>query len=498
MQPAFEQVASATPAHDATILIVDDDPVACRFLERALRRERSYAIEIAHDAAAALEVLKNTVVDLLLLDVGLPDTDGFKFVRRLRREPRLAELPIAIVSADARIVSKVAGFQLGIDDYFVKPIQIAEFVARIDAILERSATRRSVARKRKYNLAGDFTGISFADLTNMFTFGQRSGVLSIVTPRAAGRIVFVRGEPHQITFGNLDGPEAFYRLFAEPVGQFEFAPDDFADGLPERRVFQPSMSLLMEAARLVDEDRDATPGAKAGRDTTSPRVASLPVPTRRVAVALTEPALAALAAGLEDPFTLGELALLTPERLAAWSGAESSAQRFHVVVVGNLAAGACALASLASPMSEAHLATALTEHDLSLALTFELKGGVTAEVSLLDENAPAARLANLRVSPNVLLVAPSHGDWYSLGVEERVELAELLGELQPQCVLGIGNDSLSDGLEETAKLAGARAEIVLLAGSFDEAGFDFREALLGAVRALSGDSRRDERGGRAA
>jgi CheY-like chemotaxis protein len=175
-----------------TILVVDDDRVACTYLESSLKRARGFNIEVANDAASALETLSKCIVDLLVIDLTLPDVDGFKLVRRLQREPRLKDIPIVIMSSDR--AHRVQGHRAS---------SSASTTTSPSPSTSRSSSRaskRSSVAPRPAGAScasatttwrGDFTGIAFSDLVNMFSFGQRSGVLSIVTRRAAGKIVFV-------------------------------------------------------------------------------------------------------------------------------------------------------------------------------------------------------------------------------------------------------------------------------------------------------------------
>jgi DNA-binding response OmpR family regulator len=116
------------------ILVVEDDPSILRGLQLNLGME-GYAVRSAMDGETGLKLALSEKPDLLLVDVMLPRLGGLELVRELRKvDPNL---PILILSAKGQELDKVAGLQLGADDYMVKPFGLKELLARIDALLRR-------------------------------------------------------------------------------------------------------------------------------------------------------------------------------------------------------------------------------------------------------------------------------------------------------------------------------------------------------------------------
>jgi two-component system, OmpR family, KDP operon response regulator KdpE len=114
------------------ILIVDDEPAIRRFLRTSLGAQ-GYQVEEAADGQAALELLRRIPPDVLVLDLGLPDLDGFELLRRLRAGG--SALPVIVLSSRADEKGKVEALDLGADDYVTKPFGIDELLARIRAAL---------------------------------------------------------------------------------------------------------------------------------------------------------------------------------------------------------------------------------------------------------------------------------------------------------------------------------------------------------------------------
>jgi two-component system OmpR family response regulator len=117
------------------ILIVDDDPRVSRLVKRYLEQE-GYKLYTAHSGKEMRQVINESKIDLVLLDIRLPDEDGFTLVRELRALPHLA---IIMVTGKADPRDKVLGLELGADDYVTKPFDLRELLARVRSVLRRVA-----------------------------------------------------------------------------------------------------------------------------------------------------------------------------------------------------------------------------------------------------------------------------------------------------------------------------------------------------------------------
>ena len=116
--------------------MVDDEPAVRQALDRALRFE-SYDTELAGDGVAALAAHAERAADAIVLDVAMPRLDGIEVCRRLRAAGDAT--PILLLTARAAVSERVAGLDAGADDYLVKPFALEEFLARMRALLRRSA-----------------------------------------------------------------------------------------------------------------------------------------------------------------------------------------------------------------------------------------------------------------------------------------------------------------------------------------------------------------------
>jgi len=120
------------------ILIVDDDVDTLKLVGLMLERQ-GYDISVASNGAQGLRKAASDKPDLILLDVMMPDMDGYEVTQRLRSDPKLAHIPIIMFTAKSMLDDKVAGFEAGVDDYLTKPTHPAELTAHVKAVLARSA-----------------------------------------------------------------------------------------------------------------------------------------------------------------------------------------------------------------------------------------------------------------------------------------------------------------------------------------------------------------------
>ncbi|MBP1754529.1 MAG: response regulator [Firmicutes bacterium] len=116
------------------ILIIDDDPYI-RELERTLLRNEGYTIYEACNGRDGLQQLKEIKIDLCVLDIMMPEMDGYEFCRLARKY--YPDLPILMLTAKGDITQKVKGFELGADDYLTKPFEGMELIVRVKALLKR-------------------------------------------------------------------------------------------------------------------------------------------------------------------------------------------------------------------------------------------------------------------------------------------------------------------------------------------------------------------------
>lgn len=161
----------------AKIMVVDDDGNICELLRLYLEKE-GYEVVIAPNGARALELFDREQPQLLLLDVMMPQLDGWQVCREIRKR---SACPIIMLTAKGEVFDKVLGFELGADDYVVKPFEAKEVMARVRAVLRRAGFGQQQKAK---SVAYD--GLSI----NMETYELRVGGKRVDTPPKEMELIY--------------------------------------------------------------------------------------------------------------------------------------------------------------------------------------------------------------------------------------------------------------------------------------------------------------------
>lgn len=128
---------------NATILFADDDPAVSGFMDVILTRA-GYTVVRAADGVEAMERVRQSPPDLILLDVMMPRLDGLEVLRALRDNPDTSQIPVIMLTAKTHVEDRVKGFETGADDYVPKPFEPQELLARIYSLLKRSEKVRAL------------------------------------------------------------------------------------------------------------------------------------------------------------------------------------------------------------------------------------------------------------------------------------------------------------------------------------------------------------------
>ncbi len=159
------------------ILVVDDDLNICELLRLYLEKE-DYTVVIANDGASAVSTFNAENPALVLLDIMLPKLDGWQVCREIRK---FSEVPIIMLTAKGEVFDRVLGLELGADDYVVKPFDTKEVIARIKAVLRRSAS----------SMADEVKEVHYDKLSiNLTNYELRVNGVQVDTPPKEMELIF--------------------------------------------------------------------------------------------------------------------------------------------------------------------------------------------------------------------------------------------------------------------------------------------------------------------
>jgi DNA-binding response OmpR family regulator len=177
---------SPTSTGTTTVLVVDDEPTVREVVASYLRRDGHDVLEAA-DGAAAMELFATDPPDLIVLDMMLPGVNGLDILRRVRSA---SDVPVIMLTARAEESDRVAGLELGADDYVVKPFSPRELAARVNGVLRRTNGRAITAPGPLV-----FDGLEIDPLSREVTMNGRTVEM---TPKEFDVLAFLASSPRQV------------------------------------------------------------------------------------------------------------------------------------------------------------------------------------------------------------------------------------------------------------------------------------------------------------
>jgi len=252
--PDFNTVPEAL----RTALIADEDEGFRKLLALPLAAQ-GFRIFEAADGAAAWQLATDERPWLMLVDIDMPEVDGFEFCRRVRANILLSHTPLVFVSGSDKFKDRARAQQVGSDDFLSKKTPIRELLIRIQLLLTRysdlSAQEGAAAaasgllegRLEVFGAPGVLQICNQSHLTGIFTARAKDPDSSAEKVAVMG---FRDGEIVNASVLDLSGPEAVYAFLAWPQGHFRFVPGDPGGGEP---LAQSVEHLLLEGCRLLDE-----------------------------------------------------------------------------------------------------------------------------------------------------------------------------------------------------------------------------------------------------
>jgi len=230
----------------ARVLACDDDATALMVVRAALEAAGHTALTTG-DPQSAVEIAVSMHVDAVVLDVVMPDVNGYEVLRGIRHHPAVDKLPVLMLSSLGERHDRVRGLKEGADDYLTKPFDPEELVLRIERLVERAEAWRA-------HLHGSLEHFSIPELLQQLEQGRKTGTLYVNGGGLQGAVGVVDGWVSGAALRELRGKDACFALLELGQGRFRFepgAPAGALDGLEEGGI--SVQHLVLEHARLLDE-----------------------------------------------------------------------------------------------------------------------------------------------------------------------------------------------------------------------------------------------------
>ncbi|MBU1228244.1 MAG: response regulator, partial [Actinobacteria bacterium] len=236
------------------ILIVDPDRRHRRVLEVSLCKVGFEAVGVA-TGKEAVAYLQTCVPALIMAEIDLPDLSGFELCKRVRSQPSTEEVPIFFLSKSGDMADKLRAFELGVDEFLIRPVYIKEIVARVGLALKRRENER-IAEAEAHTITGDLRDVQLIDILQTIEDREKTGALRLERGTIRGTIYFENGQPLDARVGHLTGPQAVFRLFNWTEGQYTLKYITQIRRL--RRIDESFTDLVLEGLKQTEDFSEAT------------------------------------------------------------------------------------------------------------------------------------------------------------------------------------------------------------------------------------------------
>ena len=226
------------------ILIVDDEENIRHLLRLAF--EDGFEVVEAVDGMDAFDKALELKPHIILSDIMMPRLDGYGLYRKIKSRPETASIPFVFLSAKKDVDERVAGLEMGADDYITKPFSIKELKAKV-----RSITKKINDMKELGSLEGLLREVDLVDVIQLIEMGRKTGMLLLESSWGPGRVYFDHGGPVYAMTERWKGIEAFYTMLSWKDGRFRL--DQKVVSIEPNIEHSGGQELLMEGVRLADE-----------------------------------------------------------------------------------------------------------------------------------------------------------------------------------------------------------------------------------------------------
>jgi DNA-binding response OmpR family regulator len=226
------------------ILIIDDEAVNRAILEDYLSNF-GYEIYMAGNGSEGVDMLAKTAPDLVLLDIKMPDKDGFQTLEEIKRSPGFSNIPVLFLSALNRSNLKVKGLELGAEDYITRPFDKAELLARIRAALRRTKLQFQDGRK----MEGDLSDLGLIELLQPLALGKKTAAVKLKDIDA--EVIIEEGRLVHVRQGRFTGSDALNRILLVEKGEFSVLFNKIPANINKQPV-EP-MKAMMDSLAYIDE-----------------------------------------------------------------------------------------------------------------------------------------------------------------------------------------------------------------------------------------------------
>ncbi len=226
-----------------TVLVVDSDPEQNAILDLQLT-SRGFRVRTARTGDLALKIISEKLPNVIISEVDMEPFNGFELKKRLNEHAQAKTVPFIYFTSRAASADVETGFNLGAQDYLVKPSTIDVVAAKIHKILGEKPGQTGEG------VSGSLKEMSLPDLVQILSHGRKNGQLKLTMGKHRGEIHFVKGDIYNAMFDQVRGEEAFFQMLRFKEGTFSLNPNF---KIESRAIEMTAEMLLLEGMRRFDE-----------------------------------------------------------------------------------------------------------------------------------------------------------------------------------------------------------------------------------------------------
>ncbi len=231
------------------LMVVDTEPDLVTLLELRLVN-MGFAVTTASTAEDAMEKAKAELPSMIITEVELPDMSGLSMIEQLKAEPDLRDLHFIFISRKDDSASVNKGFQMGADDFIIKPVKVEILGAKINTMMSRLQAEKKTAPAAA-GVSGSLSEMGLPDIVQILGAGRKTGRITL---EDNGRTCYIDMEEGQVVNASIDdikGEDAFYKILYWTKGSFSIDPEA---EISERLINISNDSLMLEGFRRMDEE----------------------------------------------------------------------------------------------------------------------------------------------------------------------------------------------------------------------------------------------------
>ncbi len=246
-----ERYLDVEQRNSGRVLIVDPEETVTPVLAGPLTAH-GCEVSVTANVDSAKHHMTQTLPDTIVARAKLPFVSGIDFCREIKSDSRTARLPFIVLTDRRQRQTERQALQAGADEVFAQPVDLEMFFIKLDRLLTAARDTRIAAEEEAGldSISGPLENMPFTDTIQILAAGGKNMRILLCQGDEEGEVVVVNGDVVHARQGDLVGPVAFYRFMNWREGSFIIAP---CKTPPERNIYEPVMSLLMEGSRLMDE-----------------------------------------------------------------------------------------------------------------------------------------------------------------------------------------------------------------------------------------------------